>query len=257
MDGGFSANVVDYARERLETHPLYADIQTREDLAQFMSHHIYSVWDFMSLIKSLHITVPPATVPWLPEGNTNIRRFVNELLMEEESDEAPPGLGFTQDYVSHFELYVAAMREAGGDPGPALAFLDQVRALGIDRALATAALPEPSRRFTRRTFDFIASGKPHVVAAALAFGREHIIPWMFRRILAEIGLTEAQAPAFHYYLNRHIHLDADHHGPLSIALVEALCDGDRLKLGEAEVAARDAVEARVAFWDEVHAAMRG
>ena len=257
MDGGFSPDIVDYAKERLETHPLYARIETRDDLAGFMAHHIYSVWDFMSLIKYLHTTVPPVSAPWLPAGNTAVRRFVNELLMEEESDEAPEGLGFDQPYVSHFELYCAAMREVGEEPETALAFLDRVRDEGIDAALANAEMPEPSRRFTRTTFDFIATGKPHVVAAALAFGREHIIPWMFRRILADIGLDEAQAPAFYYYLNRHIHLDADHHGPLSIALVEALCDGDPVKLREAEEAARAAVAARVTFWDEVLAALNG
>ncbi|MGV6811941.1 MAG: DUF3050 domain-containing protein [Brevirhabdus sp.] len=253
----FSGDVVDDAKERLETHPVYAAIASPADLKLFMEHHIYSVWDFMSLIKYLHTTVPPLNAPWLPMGNTAIRRFVNELLMEEESDEAPEELGFGQDYVSHFELYCAAMKEVGADPSGALAFLERVKTDGIDTALAEGDIPEPSRHFTRQTFDFIASDKPHVVAAALAFGREHIIPWMFRTILKDMAIAEDEAPAFHYYLNRHIHLDADHHGPLSIALVEALCDGDATKIAEAEEAARQAVASRVAFWDSVNDVLRG
>lgn len=252
----FSTDIVDFAKDRLETHPVYAAIASRADLRMFMEHHIYSVWDFMSLIKYLHTTVPPVSAPWLPMGNTAIRRFVNELLMEEESDEAPRALGFDQDYVSHFELYTAAMREIGADPAPALRFLDEVRTGGIAAALETADIPEPSRQFTRQTFAFISSGKPHVVAAALAFGREHIIPWMFRTILKDMAIPENEAPAFHYYLNRHIHLDADHHGPLSIALVEALCAGKPDRIREAEAAAKQAVEARVTFWDGVNAALR-
>jgi len=251
-----STDVVDFAKEQLETHPVYAAIATPADLRVFMEHHIYSVWDFMSLIKYLHTTVPPLNAPWLPMGNTAIRRFVNELLMEEESDEAPAELGFAQDYVSHFELYCRAMEEVGAKPAQALSFLDMVRDQGISAALTRGDIPEPSRIFTQQTFAFIDTGKPHVVAASLAFGREHIIPWMFRTILKDMAITQEQAPAFHYYLNRHIHLDADHHGPLSIALVEALCDGDAHKIAEAEGAARQAVEARVRFWGGVNDALR-
>ena len=171
--------------------------------------------------------------------------------MEEESDEAPQELGFNADYISHFELYCRAMEEVGADPGRVKSFIDEIRESGIRKALDKSAIPQPSRNFTNRTFDFIDSGKPHVVGAALAFGREHIIPWMFRSILRDIGLDENQAPAFHYYLKRHIHLDADHHGPLSIALVEALCDNDINKIREAEAAAKLAVDGRVRFWDEL------
>ncbi|MGV6848795.1 MAG: DUF3050 domain-containing protein [Marinibacterium sp.] len=250
-----SLDVVDFAKDKLEHHPVYTAMSTRADLAAFMEHHVYSVWDFMSLIKYLHARVPPVGAPWIPRGNSDIRRFVNELLMEEESDEAPRELGFDADYISHFELYCRAMEEVGASPARVLAFIDRVDRDGIDAALANGDVPEPSRTFMLRTFGFLATDKPHVVAAGLAFGREHIIPWMFRSILADMGITEDQAPAFHYYLRRHIHLDADHHGPLSIALVEALCGGDAGKIAEAEQAARDAVDARVVFWDGVNGAL--
>ena len=46
----------DLAREcraRLEQHPIYGALRTLSDLRAFMAHHVYSVWDFMSLIKYL------------------------------------------------------------------------------------------------------------------------------------------------------------------------------------------------------------
>ena len=89
------------------------------------------------------------------------------------------------------------------------------------------------------------------MAAALALGREHIIPCMFRSILNNIGVTEAQAPIFHYYLNRHIHLDEDFHAPLSLRLLNSLCDSE-LKTQEAIAAAEGAVNARLKFWDGVY-----
>lgn len=250
-----SLKVVDYAKERLEYHPIYNQISNKNQLKIFMEQHVYSVWDFMSLIKYLHVRIPPIDSPWIPHRNSEIRRFVNELLMEEESDNAPEGLGFEASYISHFELYCRAMEEIGARPDKVLSFIEHVSNNGIKNALDHADIPEPSRRFMRQTFAFLASDRPHVVASALAFGREHIIPWMFRSILKDIGIDGHQAPAFHYYLNRHIDLDADHHGPLSIALVEALCENDQVRISEAEEAASMAVNARVAFWDDVYRAL--
>jgi len=68
---------------------------------------------------------------------------------------------------------------------------------------------------------------------------------------AELAVTEAQAPSFHYYLNRHVHLDEDFHAPLSLRLLAALCGDDANKWREAEAAAEAAVNARLQFWDGV------
>jgi hypothetical protein len=85
----------------------------------------------------------------------------------------------------------------------------------------------------------------------LALGREHIIPCIFRSILKNIGITESQAPIFHYYLNRHIGLDEDFHAPLSLRLLNSLCDDNEQKTTEAIDAAKLAVNARLKFWDGV------
>ncbi|MEJ2396722.1 MAG: DUF3050 domain-containing protein, partial [Gammaproteobacteria bacterium] len=60
----------------------------------------------------------------------------------------------------------------------------------------------------------------------------------------------------HFYLNRHIHLDEDFHAPLSLSLLNGLCAGDEVKLQEAITAAKEAVEARIVFWDGVLAAIK-
>ena len=46
-------------------------------------------------------------------------------------------------------------------------------------------------------------------------------------------------------------MDEDFHGPLSIQMVESLCEGKPALLREAEQAAREALTARVRFWDGV------
>lgn len=254
MHGAISAAVIESQRQALDQHPVYAAITDLDELGCFMEHHVFSVWDFMSLVKYLQGVVAPARCPWLPARDTALRRFINELVLEEESDTAPAD-GDAPRFTSHFELYCAAMREVGARSETIDAFVNRLYHEDIDTVLSQAPMPEPARRFTRTTFDFIKSGKPHVVAAALALGREHIIPDMFRAILARTGVSEERAPSFHYYLNRHIHLDEDLHGPLSLQLLNELCAGDAAKIAAATAAAQQAIAARITFWDGVLAAI--
>lgn len=251
MKPTFNPAVVRPLQDALNRHPIYSALSGMDDLRLFMSHHIYSVWDFMSVIKYLQLKIAPTRYPWAPIGHPSVRRFINALVLEEESDEGVPDAQGNPTYASHFELYCQAMREVGADVERPLRFLDLVLKEGIDAGLKSDYPPPASRRFMEMTFGFIGSDKPHVVAAAFALGREHIIPGMFRALLHDLKVTEQDAPSFHYYLNRHIHLDEDFHAPLSLLLLNELCGGDPEKIAEAEEAACRAVEGRIQFWDGV------
>ena len=249
----FEPEFIASLQARLDSHPIYAAVESVVDLRVFMQHHVHSVWDFMSLIKYLQHTVAPARWPWTPGADATVQRFINELVLEEETDAAGPGAA--GEFSSHFALYLGAMREIGANADRPARFVEIAGREGIAAALASGLAPTPSADFNRTTFAFIDAAKPHNVAAALALGREHIIPAMFRAFLDRMAVTEAQAPVFHYYLKRHIHLDEDFHAPLSLRLLDGLCDGDPVKVAEARAAAIQAVEARVEFWDGVLAAL--
>lgn len=231
---------------QLNQHPVYSSIVDLKDLRCFMSRHIYSVWDFMSIVKYLQQQIAPTTYPWIPKGDGLVRRFINELVLEEESDQT-----HDNSFSSHFELYCGAMQEVGADTKMALSFISKVEQEGIESAFLNEKIPQPSRQFMQTTFGFISSNKPHCVAAALALGREHIIPSMFRAFLGKMGISEQQAPIFHFYLKRHIHLDEDFHAPLSLRLLNALCGNDPVKHQEAQQTAKEALQARIQFWDGV------
>jgi len=243
--------VINGFKQRLEQHPIYEAIDSVERLRCFMEHHVYSVWDFMSLIKYLQNEVAPARYPWAPSKDGDIVRFINELVLEEESDQVVPGYKGDNEFGSHFELYCAAMEEIGANPEHVKSFVNSLPGKSVNEALTQDMVPQPSRQFTQQTFLFIESGKAHQVAAALALGREHIIPGMFRSFLKNLGVTEQDAPAFYYYLNRHVHLDEDFHAPLSLRLLNSLCDEDSVNQKEAIEAAEQAVNARIDFWDGV------
>ncbi|MBK1709868.1 DUF3050 domain-containing protein [Marichromatium gracile] len=242
-------------RQQLEQHPVYAAIDDLGRLRTFMQHHVYSVWDFMSLIKYLQRQLAPTDLPWQPQGDPALRYFINQLVLEEESD-VLESTAAAPLYASHFELYCRAMTEVGADPEPARRFVARLAREPLDALLYDPELvPLPARYFTETTFGFIREGKPHLAAAALAHGRETLIPMLFRRLLEDMAITPEQAPIFHAYLQRHIELDSDFHGPLSIRLLEVLCDDDPRRIEEAETAAEEALCARIRLWDGVYEAL--
>jgi len=239
-------------RKELATHPVYAAVKDKDDLAIFMQHHIYSVWDFMSLVKYLQNQIAPARTPWVPHGDAQVQRFINDIVLEEESDEGIPLEDGTPTYTSHFNLYALAMEEVRkGSSEPIRMFVDKVISDSLETALETIQVPAPAKEFMETTFGFIHSDKPHVIAAAFALGREHIIPEMFRALLDKMKISREEAEVFHYYLDRHIELDGDHHGPMSLRMLDLLCEGDEAKIAEAEEAALHAIQARIKFWDGV------
>jgi len=247
----FTANAISALHEPLNRHPLYPAVQSLDDLRLFMEHHIYSVWDFMSLLKTLQHQIAPTAAPWKPRGSPEVRFFINQIVVGEECDDGLPDANGNPTHASHFELYCDAMREVGADPEPAIRFSEVAADQGFEAALALNIAPPAARDFMRSTFGFIATNKPHIAGAAFALGREHIIPEMFRALLAKMNISQKQAPAFHFYLERHIHLDEDFHAPLALSMVNELIGGDPTKLAEAEAAAVAAVEARIAFWSGV------
>jgi len=242
-----NTEIIQKYSKQLDTHPVYEQVQDLNDLRCFMEHHVYSVWDFMSLIKFLQSCLAPTTIPWVPRGDGSVRRFINELVLEEESDQSVD----PEIFSSHFELYLQAMEEIGADVAPINAFIDLVRSDGLEVALDAGLAPNGSVQFTATTFKYIENARPHEVSALLALGREHIIPSMFRAILAKIGIGSEQAPIFHFYLNRHIHLDEDFHAPLSLRMLNAFVDGDELKEKQAISAGEMAIKSRLKFWDAV------
>ncbi len=247
----FPLEALEPSRQRLNIHSLYGAVKTPDDLKVFMEHHVFSVWDFMSLVKSLQAGLAPIRVPWAPEGDPRARRLINEIAIEEESDQANSETGDTPDYLSHYELYTHAMEEIGASPAGIKSFVAIAHDQGIEAALTLGGAPPAAAEFVRATFDFIDRGKFHVIAAAFALGREHIIPDMFRSLLGRMSIDQEAAPAFHFYLNRHILLDEKSHGPLSLRMVEFFIQDDPAKCDEAIAAAISAIEARIRFWDGV------
>jgi hypothetical protein len=238
-------------QEELNAHPLLNDniIKDVTGMHIFMENHVFAVWDFMSLIKSLQHYICPSTTCWVPRQKirSGSARLINEIILAEETDIDMDG----ESSISHHDLYCQAMLEIGADANLIEEWTDAVTNVGFHLALESCTVPPAATIFMQKTFDFIDSGEPHIIAAAFAFGREDVIPAMFTKLAKQLNINKLQCPKFFYYLERHIELDGDEHGPASLALVEDLCDHDPVHIHEAEQAACIALKARIKFWDDV------
>jgi Protein of unknown function (DUF3050) len=238
------------ARERVVKHPLYANLDTHEAIVTFMEHHIFAVWDFMSLLKSLQRNLTCVTVPWIPTGPTGSRRLINDIVMVEESDELGDG------FISHFELYVNGMREAGADTTAIDELVSLLRAgRPVTDALAEAGVPQPSITFAGTTWNIIEKLPVHCQAAAFAFGREDLIPDMFTQVVA-INERSQKLNTFVDYLERHIEVDGEQHTPMAMQMVTDLCGDDNAKWQQAADTVNTALAARAQLWDDILAAIK-
>ncbi|OGX81113.1 hypothetical protein BEN47_19410 [Hymenobacter lapidarius] len=235
-------------RQLLLSNDLYHRLHTMSDLRRFMEHHVFAVWDFMSLLKALQRELTCVQVPWVPTANAATRRLINEIVLEEESDVDPQG-----QPTSHFELYVRAMEECGADTGPIRRLVAAVNAgSSVTQALDAAQVPDSVRQFVETTFGIIRSGRPYVVAAAFTFGREDLIPAMFRQLVGDLrDRFPGQLDTFTYYLDRHIQLDEEVHAPLAQQMVRELCANNPDSWVECQQVTIQCLESRVVLWNGI------
>ena len=182
---------IENSQTELVNHNIYNNIKTIDDLKLFMENHIFAVWDFMSLLKGLQVNLTCTTNPWTPVENTEAARFINEIVLEEETDEIKE-----HHVTSHFELYLESMKEIGADTSIIDEFINkmskkyetivgengvrlsggQKQRIGIARAIlkdapilildeATSALDSESEQMVQQALDEVMVGRTTLVIA--------------------------------------------------------------------------------------------
>lgn len=229
-------------------HPLHQKINSPEQLQVFMEHHVFAVWDNMSLLKALQQEFTRTKNPWLPIGDPELRYLINRLVLVEETD-----LNFNGEHQSHFEMYLDAMAETGASIQKIKDFLLHVNhGTDIFLIIAASKLPISIKQFVKNTFDVIYEAKPHTIAAAFTFGRENLVPDIFHQLLNEIknDLPQEKIRLFEFYLNRQKQLKREYQ-PKAFKMLEILCKNDAEKWEEVAITAHKAIDSRIELWNGI------
>ena len=235
----------------LNSHELFKSCEkfSQQELKVFMEYHVFAVWDFMSIVKSLQNHICPSGSPWLPNEYTKngIAHLINEIIFSEESDFDNKG-----NYYSHFDLYLLAMKDVGADTKKILKFINNFKNSGeVIYNASSQDYPKESIDFINNTFQCIKTNKIANIAGIFTYGRETTIPSMFKHILEKIDNDNILYKNLRLYINRHIEVDSSRHGPLSMQLFKYVCKNDQEIYDEAIEHALEAIKKRISLWDGV------
>jgi hypothetical protein len=238
------SHIGDMIRDDLMNHPIYYSINTTDKLAIFMSRHVYAVWDFMVLLKSLQIKYTNVNMYWTPPENMIAARMINEIVLGEETDDID-GVA-----LSHLELYIRAMNDSNIPTKDIMGFIKKVSLIRGDVSLMVKFhnIPPYIKEFILNSLS-MANSKSVITASAFLYGREDPIPEMFSKIVS-MGIVDTNVH-FKKYLERHIELDHDHHAPMARKFIDSITmnDNDRnlIQLGRIQ-----AINARIKLWDGIY-----
>lgn len=230
---------------RVADHRVYHVVRSLNDVRRFMEFHVWCVWDFMSLAKSVQLAVGKYALPWIPPPDSALVSAIDEIIRGEEADIGPTGT-----YQSHFEIYLDAMRQASANTRCIERALELVAAgKSAHEAVIAAGAPSAAVKFVSTTMD-LCSGPIHARVAAFCLGREELVPTMFTTFLRYLPVNNPQLSSFMWYVRRHVELDSHSHGPLSARLFRATVRNSNIARKEALAAALTAVRSRASYLDD-------
>ena len=239
-------------RESLLEHPLYDKLNSIESIRVFMTYHAFAVWDFMSLVKSLQQKLTCTSLPWVPVGSPGTRRLINEIVWGEESD-----VDLNNNPVSHYELYLRAMEEIGADTSPIVGLVTAIQnGTPWEDAVTAAEIPEEIKSFVRFSLSIATEAPAHVVGGVFTYGREDLIPDLFIALVRGLAQQkDASVNTLLYYLERHIEIDGEEHGPMALQMMQELCQEDPQRWEEASDYAQQALSHRIRLWDFIESTL--
>lgn len=211
----------------------------------------------MILLKRIRVEFNEYNYPldpafWIQyDDEGNLYRALNQIIIDEESDITPvEGV-----YKSHFNLYLDAMVEIGAP----LTIIDDILSYNYQiespkNIYSTFELSEnyceKCKEYDDEVLDIVQD--PDVIPTLVYFvyGREAIIPGMFKKIL-DVVKDVPGTESLQFYLKRHIEVDADSHSNLAKYILDKFVERTEYTAGNIEQLKNEAIAHRIKLWDAI------
>ncbi len=241
-------NEISELRNQLQNHKLYNSLKSIDDIKVFMEYHVFAIWSFALLLNNLQINMTEVRTSSISLEKSTDSVLINETVLEEEIETNK--VSQTQ---SHFEIYFDAMRQADARTNEINNFIKLIQFNNsVNYSLNKTNIDKRVADFVKFSFSVTKTNKPHLIASALIFGQEEVIPGMFIEILRNVDSENKFYNKLKYYLQGHIDLDIDKQRPLSIKIVSEICNNNQQKWDETITIAKQSLEKRIALWDAIN-----
>ncbi|WP_304238572.1 DUF3050 domain-containing protein [Jiulongibacter sediminis] len=229
-------------QEKLIDHKVFLSIESLEDLHVFMQNHVYDVWDYMSLLKSVQFHENYTKGPWFPTELPESTYLINEVVLYKESD-----ISFFGKRASHFELYLDAMKQSGCKTANITTFIRELKSSDdLKRAFFLAKTPLETSVFVNHTFDVINNSNIHEQAAVLTYGRAVKYPETFFSLIDSFQEKYPEKLSFFkFYLERQQNIDSELDSYLATKMLTEICQTNDTCWNQVIVATIKSLEKRL------------
>ncbi len=227
--------------QKLSHHEIYSELTSSARIKCFVSYHIFAVWDFIKLLKSLQNKISIALREQFKECPSEMNRLIDEIVFAEKSDLYPYG-----QPNKDFDLYLRALAEIEVDPDCLWSFLESKDNLHLLKP-EIKELVESNLRIARL-------GTMEEIAATFFFGREKLTSQLFTSIIKVLKQEGKECPILICYTERLTQENSHKSEILALKLLDYLCKDEAEKV-RALQAGLEALNLREKLWNYTLAEM--
>ena len=228
-------NLIKVKIQKLSHHEIYGKLTSSVNINCFMSYHIFAVWDFMKLLKSLQNKMGIALQEQLAAYPSEIKKLIEEIVFAEESDLYPYG-----QPNKYFALYLQAISEIGVDEDCLWSFLESQDNLH--------SLKPGIRELVESNLNIARTGTMEEIIAAFFCGREQLTAQIFTSIIKVLKQEGKECPILLGYIERLTQSNSHKRPILAFKLLDYICNNKNDKIIALQ-AGLEALNLREQLWD--------
>ena len=221
--------------QKLAHHEVYSKVTSRSQINCFITYHIFAVWNFTKLLKSLQIKTNIALRSQTLECSSETKILIGEVVFAEESDLYPYG-----QPTEYFALYLRAVSELKVNPNFLWSFLTSEDSL--------QSLKPGIQELVEYNLMLAETGTIGEIAAAFFCGREPLTSQLFTSMIRVLKQEGKECPILMSYIEKLNQEKSCQVETLVLKLLDYFCKDETDKIIALQ-AGLEALNLREQLWD--------